>query len=93
MKCRRPASWGCYHGDCVCAVVLVAGCHLGGGGSDLSLGIEVFLNLRMVTDTSCSRSQPRRLSGFLEGVAGSDLDVEALSCTPTHKNMTFFKSK
>ena len=56
-------------------------------GSDLSLGMEVFLNLRMVTETSCSRSQPRRLSGFLQGVPGSDFDVEALSYTHKHKRI------
>jgi len=30
-----------------------------------SLGTDVFLNLLIVTDTSWSKSQPRKLSGFL----------------------------
>lgn len=34
------------------------------GVSHRSLGIDVFLNLLIVTDTSWSKSQPRKLSGF-----------------------------
>ena len=55
--------------------------HLSGRGLSgyLSLGMEVFLNLLIVIDTSCSRSQPRRLSGFFDAGGGSTLDVEAFS--------------
>lgn len=41
--------------------------------TDLSLEIEVFLNLRIVTETSCSKSQPLRLSDFLEELVVSIL--------------------
>lgn len=49
--------------------------------SYLSLGTEVFLNLLIVTETSCSKSQPRRFSAFFEGPGVSVFTADTFSYT------------
>lgn len=60
--------------------------------SDLSLSIDVFLNLLIVTETSCSRSQPRRFSTFFEGVGLSVFKAEAFSYTQIKEMHEYMKA-
>lgn len=48
---------------------------------NLSFGTDVFLNLLIVTETSCSRSQPRRFSTFFDWAEASVFPVDIFSCT------------
>lgn len=58
--------------------------------SDLSLAMDVFLNLLIVTESSCNRSQPRRFSAFFNEAGLSDFTAGAFSYaekTRTQTNM------
>lgn len=47
----------------------------------LSLAMDVFLNLLIVTESSCNRSQPRRFSAFFNEAGLSDFTAGAFSYT------------
>lgn len=52
--------------------------------TDLSLATDVFLNLLIVTESSCNRSQPRRFSAFFKEAGLSVFPAGAFSYRQQH---------